>query len=135
MQLLEGDIDHTLKTASVLDTIQPPHHDGCHDYTERHRGEADMSDTAEATHTSQPGMTSGGTSAKGFTWRIVAYCEEHGIPLSGSKADRLGVRMKRRAERMQEEFDFYEGLRVLGIFKDETARDAIRNMERGQQCQ
>ena len=88
-----------------------------------------MSDTAEATHTSQPGMTSGGTSAKGFTWRIVAYCEEHGIPLSGSKADRLGVRMKRRAERMQEEFDFYEGLRVLGIQSDPTAREAVYRME------
>lgn len=84
---------------------------------------------AEATHRSQPGKTSGGESAKGFTWRIAAYCEEHGIPLSGSKADRLGVRMKRRAERQQEEFDFFASLRILGIQSDPTARDAIFNVE------
>ena len=84
---------------------------------------------AEATHTSQPGMTSWGTSAKGFTWRIVAHCEEHGIPLSGSKADRLGVRMKRRAESQQEEFDFFAALRILGIQSDPTAREAVYNVE------
>ena len=38
--------------------------------------------------------------------------------------------MKRRAERMQEEFDFYEGLRVLGIQSDPTAREAVYNIEK-----
>lgn len=79
--------------------------------------------TATATE-SQPGMTSGGESAKGFTWRIVEYCFANGIELSGSKADRLGVRMKRRADKMQQEFDFYEALRILGMTTDTTARQA-----------
>ncbi len=30
---------------------------------------------------------------------------------------------------MQEVFDFYEGLRILGIHTDSTARDAIHNVE------
>lgn len=85
--------------------------------------------TATTVTQSQPGMTSGGESAKGFTWKIVAFCAEHGIAITGSKADRLGVRMKRRADKMQAQFDFYESLRVLGIHTDSTARDAIRNIE------
>lgn len=87
--------------------------------------------TATATVTkSQPGRTSGGESAKGFTWRIVEFCLANGIEISGSKADRLGVRMKRRADSMQELFDFEDSLRVLGIHTDSTARDAVRNLER-----
>lgn len=73
---------------------------------------------------SQPGTTSGGESAKGYTWKIVAYCAANNIPLTDSKADRLGVRMKRRADKMQAEFDFYEALRILGISSDPTARQA-----------
>jgi len=31
---------------------------------------------------------------------------------------------------MQEQFDFYESLRIFGVITDTTPRDAIRNMER-----
>ena len=85
-----------------------------------------MSDTAEATHTSQPVVVTGG---QGFKRRILTYCAEAGIEISGSKARRLGERMWRRAERMQGEFDFYEGLRVLGIQSDPTAREAVYRVE------
>lgn len=33
------------------------------------------------------------------------------------------------AENMHEVFDFYEGMKILGIITDTTARDAIRNIE------
>ena len=89
-----------------------------------------MSDTAEATHTSQPGFASGGRTAAGFMRRIIDHCAEVGEFISESKARRLGVRLARRAERMQEEFDFYEGLRVLGIQSDPTAREAVYNIEK-----
>lgn len=36
------------------------------------------------------------------------------------------------AENMHEVFDFYEGMKILGIITDTTARDAIRNIEREQ---
>ncbi len=31
---------------------------------------------------------------------------------------------------MQQEFDFYEHMRILGMTSDTTARDAVRNIER-----
>lgn len=80
--------------------------------------------TATATHTAQSGFASEGRTAWGFTLKILAYCAETGQNLTKSKAERLGVRMKRRADSMQSEFDFYESLRVLGIHTDATARDA-----------
>lgn len=83
--------------------------------------------TATTETNSQPvGLTGG----NGYRQRIAAYCLDHGIEMSRSKARRLGERMWRRAQDMQETFDFYESLRVLGIHADSTARDAIRNVER-----
>ena len=81
---------------------------------------------AEATHTSQPVVVTGG---QGFKQRILAYCAEAGIEMSGSKARRLGERMWRRAESQQEEFDFFAALRILGIQSDPTAREAIYSVE------
>lgn len=85
---------------------------------------------AEATHRSQPDLASGGETARGFTYRILEFCAENSVDLSWSKATRLGTRMKRRADLMQEEFDFDRELRVLGIYRDPTAADAIYNVER-----
>lgn len=45
--------------------------------------------------------------------------------LSRSKCQRLALKLAKRAERMQEEFDFYTELRVLGIHTDASARRAI----------
>ena len=84
---------------------------------------------AEATHTSQPGFASGGRTATGFTRRIIDHCAEVGEFISESKARRLGVRMARRAESQQEEFDFFVALRILGIQSDPTAREAVYNVE------
>lgn len=33
------------------------------------------------------------------------------------------------AQNMHEVFDFYEALRILGIHRDDTARDAVENAE------
>ena len=46
-----------------------------------------------------------------------------------SKAQRLALNIAKRAAAMQEEFDFFEALRILGMVTDTTARDAVRNME------
>ena len=79
--------------------------------------------TATATLQSQPSFAQGGT-ASAFKARIVSYCIDNGVELSNSKAQRLAVRIARRAEKMQQEFDFYEALRILGISSDPTARQA-----------
>ena len=47
-----------------------------------------------------------------------------------SKAEKLAYKMMQRAERMQEQFDFYECLRILGLISDTTARDAASNLEK-----
>ena len=86
--------------------------------------------TTTATLQSQPSFAQGGT-ASAFKARIVSYCIDNGVELSNSKAQRLAVRIARRAEKMQQEFDFFESLRVLGMTSDPTARDAVRNIERG----
>ena len=78
---------------------------------------------------SQPSFAQGGT-ASAFKARIVSYCIDNGVELSSSKAQRLAVRIARRAEKMQQEFDFFESLRILGMTTDSTARDAVRNIER-----
>ena len=79
--------------------------------------------TAAATLQSQPSSAQGGT-ASAFKARIISYCIDNGIELAPAKAQKLGVRIARRAEKMQEEFDFYEALRILGISSDPTARQA-----------
>ena len=81
------------------------------------------------TITSQPSFAQGGT-ASAFKARIVSYCIDNGVELSASKAQRLAVRIARRAEMMQQEFDFFEHMRILGMTSDTTARDAVRNIER-----
>ena len=78
---------------------------------------------------SQPSFAQGGT-ASAFKARIISYCVDNGVELSASKAQRLAVRIARRAERMQQEFDFFEHMRILGMTSDTTARDAVRNIER-----
>lgn len=50
--------------------------------------------------------------------------------INKNKAERLAIKIAKRAERMQAEFDFFHELRILGITTDETARDAVRNIER-----
>ena len=85
--------------------------------------------TTTATLQSQPSFAQGGT-ASAFKARIISYCIDNGVELSGSKAQRLAVRIARRAEKMQQEFDFFEHMRILGMTSDTTARDAVRNIER-----
>ena len=46
-----------------------------------------------------------------------------------NKAERLAIKLVKRQERMQEQFDFYESLRIFGVITDSTPRDAIRNIE------
>jgi len=49
--------------------------------------------------------------------------------LGKNKAERLAIKLVKRQERMQEQFDFYESLRIFGVITDTTPRDAIRNIE------
>ena len=79
--------------------------------------------TTTATLQSQPSFAQGGT-ASAFKARIISYCIDNGIELAPAKAQKLGVRIARRAEKMQQEFDFYESLRILGMTSDTTARQA-----------
>jgi len=46
-----------------------------------------------------------------------------------SKAEKLAHKIAKRAAAMQEQFDFFESLRIMGIISDPTARDAVRNLE------
>ena len=85
--------------------------------------------TTATTTTSQPSFAQGGT-ASAFKARIISYCMDNGIEIAPAKAQKLGIRIARRAEKMQQEFDFFESLRVLGMTSDPTARDAVRNIER-----
>lgn len=63
--------------------------------------------------------------ASGFQTRIL-----EAVPtMNRNYAKRVAYRLKRRAERMQEHFDFDRELRILGIISDPTSRDAIRNIE------
>lgn len=59
--------------------------------------------------------------ASGFEKRI----REAAPDFSKSKVQRLAIKMAKRAANMQEEFDFYTCLRILGMSSDTTARDAI----------
>lgn len=47
-----------------------------------------------------------------------------------NKAERLAIKLVKRQERMLEQFDFDESLRIFGVITDTTPRDAIRNIER-----
>ena len=84
---------------------------------------------AEATQAG-PGSTSGRPPAiGGYAQRIIAHCVEHGIDMSPNRAVKLGKKLAYRAQRQQEEFDFFAALRILGIQSDPTAREAIYNVE------
>lgn len=64
--------------------------------------------------------------ATGYRDRIIAWAAENGRDdISPSRAMKVAIRVHRRAQRMHEEFDFYEALRILGMSSDTTARDAI----------
>lgn len=63
--------------------------------------------------------------ATGFEKRI-AEAAPH---LSRSKCQRLALKLAKRADRMQEEFDFFAQLKILGVSADPTAVQAIRNVE------
>jgi hypothetical protein len=61
----------------------------------------------------------------GYQKRILEAAPEVGK----NKAERLAIKLVKRQERMQEQFDFYESLRIFGVITDTTPRDAIRNIE------
>lgn len=46
-----------------------------------------------------------------------------------SRAQRIADKLVKRQAHMQEQFDFFESLRILGIITDTTARDAVANLE------
>lgn len=51
------------------------------------------------------------------------------IDRSDSAVRRMAVKWHRREQETGEPLDFFEGMRILGITTDTTARDAIRNLE------
>lgn len=65
------------------------------------------------------------TSTAGFENRIRVEFPA----LSRSQVKRAAKKIKYVMDNMSEVKDFYEGLRILGILKDNTARDAVRNLE------
>ena len=65
--------------------------------------------------------------ATGFEKRIAAHPQAQG--LSRSKIQRLAAKLVKRAQSMQEQFDFFAELRILGLVSDPTARTAISNVE------
>ncbi|WP_346922752.1 hypothetical protein [Glutamicibacter creatinolyticus] len=67
--------------------------------------------------------------ATGFRDRIMAEAPTLGVSVSKKRAEKLGIKLARRLEAQMTEFDFYEGLRILGVISDPTARDAVRNLE------
>ena len=84
---------------------------------------------AEATHSLSRVSHPGGRSASAFQARIIDHCVAHGIEITNGKARKLSIRLARRAERQQEEFDFFAALRILGIQSDPTARTAAHKAE------
>ena len=61
----------------------------------------------------------------GYQKRILEVAPQ----LGKNKAERLAIKLAKRQERMQEQFDFDESLRIFGVITDTTPRDAIRNIE------
>lgn len=64
-------------------------------------------------------------SITGFKNRILAAVPE----ITDGRAERLAKKLAWRAAHMQEEFDFFTELRILGVQADPTAVQAIRNVE------
>ena len=63
----------------------------------------------------------------GYQKKIMAAVPE----IKKSKAEKLAHKIAKRAQAMQEQFDFFESLKILGVISDPTARDAVKNMEVG----
>ncbi|ALQ30090.1 hypothetical protein AA310_12395 [Arthrobacter sp. YC-RL1] len=61
----------------------------------------------------------------GYQKKIMAAVPE----IKKSKAEKLAHKIAKRAQAMQEQFDFFESLKILGVISDPTARDAVKNME------
>lgn len=66
--------------------------------------------------------------ASGFKNRLLDEAPSLGIEISKGQAAKIGIRLARRLESQMIEFDFYEGLRILGVISDPTARDAVKNV-------
>ena len=64
-------------------------------------------------------------SATGFEKRIATEFPD----LSRGQVKKAAKKIKHVMDNMSEVKDFYEGMRILGILTDTTARDAIRNLE------
>lgn len=60
---------------------------------------------------------------------ISTYCDENKIDKSDSQVSRMAVKITKRMTAMNEDLDFFQALRILGLISDTTARDAIRNLE------
>lgn len=69
------------------------------------------------------------STASQFKNRLIAEAPNIGVTVTTGQAAKMGIRLARRAERMAEQFDFYESLRILGLISDTTARDAVANLE------
>ena len=80
--------------------------------------------TATITQPAQEPRLDGSPTVGGYAQKIIAHCLAEGVELSPNRAVKLGRKMQHRAEKMQQEFDFYEALRILGISSDPTARQA-----------
>lgn len=57
---------------------------------------------------------------------IKRYCEDNAIDRTDSQISRMALKIHKRGDDVM---DFEHGLRILGILTDETARDAVRNIE------
>lgn len=64
-------------------------------------------------------------STHGFERRIATEAPH----LSRGRVKALAKRITYRAQSMQEQFDFFAEMRILGLISDPTARDAIRKVE------
>lgn len=58
---------------------------------------------------------------------ITARLVEHDPTMLHSYAHYMAGKMQRAAQRR--ELTWFEGLRILGLISDPTARDAVRNLE------
>lgn len=75
--------------------------------------------------------------ASGFKKKIIEHCDAHGIKISQSRATKIAIRIARRAELAHvgtcpEDEQIERELRILGIYTDVTARDAIREIEKAE---
>lgn len=76
-------------------------------------------------------MTHKTLTTTGWEKRITEYCFDHGIERSKGQVQRMALKIAKRFQHMTgqrfatESEEFYAGLRILGIHKDETAQKAI----------